>query len=713
MSMLDKIKAKYDETMAAKNPISFNTDEQETQENNAIMECASFFSELSDLTVAGSDLNDRRSIDVLNIGFDEDVELESFEVSATDGRILDIPADILVHSESYEYMKSYEDFYNEAYENRPRTDMGNNEEIINQNAVKMYKEYLTQIYQEGLFSASKVDLEDPTVQWYRVIDFGPSDPNDPSSKPYVARLPIGYISKDDKKILIKQRDTVSVMIDPFPDQFKTFGAKYIEQLNEKGYTIPAGKNVWDVVIPKRIIVPEQPVDQFVFVIEAENVLSDKPENDYLYMGYAAPLDAFKKKGVSNVAPSELSGKTIKLFTSPASLRQVVDTKSMIKESVAPTPKISIGRPIQEAINFGSDEPPAANGDDSGSGTAEINGGGSSDSDNGGGDAITSAPENTESAATNDDGNKGGPSEAAKDANDVSDQIAEKVANETNKDNANDDLTNVSATDSSDTDDSTSSLDTNLTDISPEDTGNDLEDNMDLDNLDGHESDAKSVDDQLNDLNAEGVDNADGMSQNLDVSSMSFNDLMKHAEDKLKNMSISDLQSFLNDDSTEGPMETSPEVPATTTATESYVFQQEAFILTKKNINAELDATLRKCLGDLNNNQLDMNGIITEFKKDGKKLNRALSKAVKMTDVYSEKEIQSMIKLNKCLTDLLISLKPNASKSEFQTVKRLIKAFVSQAKGVGTIIDKHKNDAPVEDKKSTEKTEKKSIAREVK
>ena len=111
MSMLDKIRAKYNDAMDAKNVVTFS---DEDAENNAIMECASFLSELDDLTVDGNDVNSRRTVDVLNIGFDEDVELESFEVSATDGRILDIPADILVHSESYEYMKSYEDFYNEA-----------------------------------------------------------------------------------------------------------------------------------------------------------------------------------------------------------------------------------------------------------------------------------------------------------------------------------------------------------------------------------------------------------------------------------------------------------------------------------------------------------------------------------------------------------------------------------------------------------------------
>lgn len=700
MSMLDKIRAKYNDAMDAKNVVTFSDDED--AENNAIMECASFLSELDDLTVDGNDVNSRRTVDVLNIGFDEDVELESFEVSATDGRILDIPADILVHSESYEYMKSYEDFYNEAYEENHRTNM--DDEKINAEAVRMYKEYLTQVFQEGLFSAKKVSLDDPTVQWYRTIDFGPSNPNDPTSTPYVVRLPIGYIAKDGKTILTKQRDTVNVMIDPYPDHFKTFGAKYIEMLNERNYTIPEGKNVWDVVIPKRIIVPEQPVDQFVFVIEAENVLSDKPDNDYLYLGYSAPISALKKSGVSNVTPNALSDKSIKLFTTPASIRNVVDTKSIIREQVEPKPVLN--RFVQEAIDFGDDSnPPAPNdGESDGGNTAEINGGGdatSTSSDNGGGDAISgdagdagntdTSTDNT-STSTEDDG----PSKAAEDANDVSDKIADKVADETEKQNANDD-NSMEGSESTDTNDS---LNTEVTDL-PED-GEGLENGDDL-NLDGIDSssDESSIDDKLNELNTEGENMDDGVvSDTKSMQDMSFNDMMKAAEDKLKNMSIGDLQAFLNDDTN-----TNGEAPIG----ESYV--QEAFILTKKNINAELDATIRKCLGDLNDSKLDMDGIIKEFKKDGKKLNRALSKASKMNDLYSEKECAAMVKLNKCLTDLIISMKPDTTKAEFQKLKVVIKSFVSQAKGVAAFVEKHKTDV-VDDKKTSD-DKKKKPSREVK
>lgn len=695
MSMLDRIKSKYDSVMESSNRVTFD---EEEAENEVIIECASFFSELDALTVNGTDIESRRSIDVLNIGFDDDVELGAFEVSATDGRILDIPADVLVHSESYEYMKSYEDFYNEAYEDRPRTDMGNNDEIINQNAVKMYKEYLTKVYQEGLFSASKVSLDDPTVQWYRTIDFGPSDPNDPASRPYVVRLPIGYIAKNGKDILVKQRDTVNVMIDPYPDQFKLFGAKYIEQLTERGYKVPEGKSVWDVVIPKRIIVPEQPIDQFIFLIEAENVLSDKPDNDYLYMGYSVPISALKKKGSTNVSPSELNAKTISLFTTPGAKRTIVDGKAVIRESVYPTPIPE--RLVQEAISFGGDDGGDSSGNDNNNGgndtPPEINGGGdtsssSSSDNNGGGDAISADTGNSETSDTPPV--EGDNKEAKEDANDVSGDIANKVEEETDKekDEGDGDL---------------GSLDNSLTDT-PEDS--DLEgENLDLGS--DVSSDEGSIDDKLNDLNAEGEADADGMGEKVDVSDMSMNDLLQHAEEKLKNMSISDLQAFINNDD------------SATGVGESAVFQQEAFVLTKKNINAELDATIRNCLGVLNDSKLGMDDIIKGFKKDGKKLNRALSKASKMTDVYSDDERNKMIKCNKCLADLIIILKPDASKSEFQTIKRMIKSFVSQVKGISVIVDKHKNDnisddtsSKKSDSKKTDdkkKSDKKTFSREV-
>ena len=125
-----------------------------------------------------------------------------------------------------------------------------------------------------------------------------------------------------------------------------------------------------------------------------------------------------------------------------------------------------------------------------------------------------------------------------------------------------------------------------------------------------------------------------------------------------------------------------------------------------------DASLRKSLGDLNDSTMNINELVGAFKRDGKKLNRALSKAAKMTDIYDESERNSFIKLNKCLADLLVIIKANADKKELQTIKRLIKAFVQQAAGVGKIIEKHKNDKIDDNAKKAPTPAKKSIGRSI-
>jgi hypothetical protein len=79
---------------------------------------------------------------------------------------------------------------------------------------------------------------------------------------------------------------------------------------------------------------------------------------------------------------------------------------------------------------------------------------------------------------------------------------------------------------------------------------------------------------------------------------------------------------------------------------------------------------------------------------------------------NESERNAFIKLNKCLADLLVIIKANADKKELQTIKRLIKAFVQQAAGVGKIIEKHKNDKIDDNAKKAPTPAKKSIGRSI-
>ena len=154
-------------------------------------------------------------------------------------------------------------------------------------------------------------------------------------------------------------------------------------------------------------------------------------------------------------------------------------------------------------------------------------------------------------------------------------------------------------------------------------------------------------------------------------------------DKVDKMPMSAIKAFLSDDT-----DTNDDIGGDVGEVPADGAVTEAFVLTKKNINGELDVCLRKCLGDLNDTSKDLNDILNAFKKDGKKLNRALSKASKMGDVYGDDERNKFIKLNKCTADLIVSF--SATKMDVKVTKRLIKAFTSASVIVGKIIDKHKN-----------------------
>lgn len=624
-----------------------NTRDQisENKENDLIIECASLFQELDGISVGGQEINQFRDIDTLSIPLDEDPEIESFEISISDGRILDLPADILVHSESYEPMKSKEDFVDIARENINQGYMDDSEynKLIEEFVDNSYNEYLSTLFQEGVFSAEKVDIKDPAVQWTKMVDFGPSDPENGDSKPYVVRMNIGYEKLAFNKILLKQKDSILMIVDNNADIFKTFGKRYTELLSNRGYTIPEGMNIWDIVTPNLIMVPVEPIDSFAIVVRAENKLAKLGDDKFIFISIKLAISKAKQDSSSITD-------IIDLDKTPRFASKVIDNIGLVKESMKPLPEI--GRTIQETIDFGSSE-----GDNSGDATATVDGGGDA-TDNNSGDATSGDPENNEES---------NPPATETESNDVSGKIAEEVAKANEEKQNEDDATD--AVDSAD-DGGTNGdgLDTATTDLGEDD----------IENPEGETTDEVPVDDtddadsKLSELDAMGNENAETEENlaNVDFSDMTPNQLTQAASEKIKNMTMSQIQNFLQSD--DGSV-------------------TEAFVLTKKNINAELDASLRNCLGDLNDSSKSANEIMKDFKKDGKKLNKALSKASKMNEVYDENERTTLIKFNKCLADLIISFKDNMSTSEVAVVKRLIKAFASQAKSVGNIIEKHKKD----------------------
>ena len=246
-------------------------------------------------------------------------------------------------------------------------------------------------------------------------------------------------------------------------------------------------------------------------------------------------------------------------------------------------------------------------------------------------------------------------------NDVSDQIAEKVAEKTNDDAGN---VNLDAT-----------------------TDADVSGDINADGLD------EPTEDEINaDLGATGDDTASDLpaeTSDVDIDNMTIEELKQQAADKVEKMTIQQIKDFLNSDEgdTTGLDATADEGLEDTTATTDVA--QEAFFLTRGNICKELDIHLRKAIGILNDNEMELPDICTAFKKEGKKCNRITHKAAKFKDIFNENEVKQLIKLNQCISDLMQLLKPDVPKNEVPTVRRMIQAFVQTASGVVKMLEAKK------------------------
>ena len=509
-----------------------NDASDENAENAAIMECAHLIAELDDLTVEGTELNKFRDIDAINIPIDDDGVIDTLELCVSNGSIVDIPADVLVHSESYEFMKAKEDFLQETVDANPRRfleeDDAYNARIQEALDVK-YEAYMDQIYQEGLFGASKVYLGDASIRWHVQADFGPSDPGDPSSAHFTSKVSIGYIPVNGKdKILIKQRDSIAVLADGHPELFADAAKMIYDQMMQTGGPLPKGTNFFDVVVPKRLIVPVDPMDKFCVVMEFENVMSKSKDDDFLYISFTIPIKSKKNINSTDLGITAPAGiKPAMAKPNHVTLNSLVDKTSFLKECYRE--KTPIGRVVQEAIDFGGADggdanPPAATDtpaavDD----TATIDGGGDATAPVDGG-ATDAAPADDTANAVNIP------------TNDVSNAIAGAVADDIDK--------QQNPPDGTAPDGDANALDTPATDIPDDQTG---VDDIDAGNIDA--VNPESVDDQLADLNDEGETTLDDSTTGsiADISSMSPDAIKSAVVDKVNKMPLSDIQAFLNND----------------------------------------------------------------------------------------------------------------------------------------------------------------------
>ena len=170
----------------------------------------------------------------------------------------------------------------------------------------------------------------------------------------------------------------------------------------------------------------------------------------------------------------------------------------------------------------------------------------------------------------------------------------------------------------------------------------------------------------------------------DFDNMTIEDMLKLGEDKLKTMSVKQLKNFITSN---GMNEEEPAGEGEEPEADAEDFESEAFFITKKNVNAALDAALRAALGILNENDISSDEIFKKFKKFAKKLNRVSAKASNMSEVYSEEERNKIGELNEKLIKLTGDM--GSKSKDVATIKASLKDFLVTAQAVGKIVESKK------------------------
>jgi hypothetical protein len=712
--------------------------------NEVITEFAHLFQELDDISEEGIDAGAERKLDLdIDLNGEGDVEVETIEIGL-DGNLKDIPGDATAPSVTTEYetMKTYDKFYAEAAEKIPRMPRESDaayDKRVSVLADKMYEEYCVDAEEIGAFGFSKIPITDDRVPERINVNFGSMQ--DGSNAEFVSKVNVTFAADENHQITKKQLDSVRLVQN---GAFKNIGSS-LRAYMESNYDIPSDKSVWNYCTPSAIYVPKGNGDSFCVVLEYTNEINDRRE----FFGWTQPVvfqesvfnknnddkkkslsdDEAKKYILSNINDSSLGkafkdgkatveldsnsgevtvktssgatvtskgisfkidGKVKKLRKSKLGNKWVVESadidqmekvnmESFVEETNYEWKKSTAYKLAQEAAEMKEAKPKRKlsrffqEGIDIGTGDA------GSDTDNAGGDppaidegssdqAVDAGTSSDAAPADNPQPDDNGEQKETAAVNDVSDQIAEKVADQTKADATGDeDITFSDEDNSGSTDDSSVSFD------SSEPTGDEtasVEDQLDdLDNT-AAENDELSGDE-------EGFED-DGSIENGeagDIENMSMEEIMNNASDKLKSMPLNELKAFLNDNSASD--------------------FQEAFILTKKNINKEVDVHIRKALGILNDNRMNIDKLLSKFKFEGRALNRVLVKAAKTGDVYSSDEQEAIKKLNSALSELLVSLKKTNDSSYVSAVKRKIGDFTKQSKIVAAFVE-DKMEKPVQE-----------------
>lgn len=602
--------------------------------------------------------------------FENDPELGSVTLDLTSGNMMDVPMDANIQTE-YAEMKTFDTFLMEGYEAIDPQQGQTVEEydaVVMESAKKNFRTYRDEVLNEQSFGFTKVSMHDEVIKPAIIAEF---DTN------VSTMLEPKYQVDKFGNVRNKQLESVDIMNKyGILKKLGTFLESTIEGFNKES------DNVWNNMFPVSMNVPIDPIDKHSVIVGLKNMKDMSTK----YIRCSVPVME------SYVAPTfeEVPSATIE------KMNKVSASKSQI---------------VQEAIDFGNTDAAATPAPEAAPAAAPAPEATPAATDASADAALPdmptegAAPDATAQGAT--DASAATPAEGEDktvipvETNNVSDQIAQKVATDTEvpTEAQNGDETAANIEDAGATADelptppaegADPALDAGATDMGLNDpsAGDNLDSGLRSDISAGiadgdpalDASGTTDVDSQLNELDQMGATNGDeGMDAAIggedagDVGNMSMDELLQAASDKLKGMPINALQKFLTGDAEA---------------------LQEAFVqefVTNKNVNDQLDANLRKCLGILNDEELSFKGIENQFKKSGKQLNSILSKASKNAKVYDDSERKELTDLNSTLTDLMVHFKPS-KKEDVESTKKKIVAFTSQATKVDKIITKHKGKA---------------------
>lgn len=497
-------------------------------DNAAILEYASLFQELDDLTETGAQTS-RFGGTGVSIPLEDDIEIDSIEMNLKDGRITDIPSDATVQEQleaigqKYVTTKTRDDFIEEGYHaisRRPRESVEKYRERVYEYAREKWHEYDTRMYQEGMFGYGKLEVNDLSVPDKIHLDFGPTTAKNSSSNHYAVTLPIRWQVDRKHRVTKKQIDSVQV--------WSKFGSKALMKMTDDifkhvctKYHVSGSSEKWNVLTPVEVIVPIDPSDEYVIAIGFDTDFS----KETIYYTFSIPIKALTTKSTNNIAvPDGTMGRTAPINVMGFTAIRKRDFK--LEQAELRRPK-RWGGYYQEAIDFGG-------GGDEGGG------------DNPPTDASTDTPPTEDAGAEAPSANAVGAN-----VNDVSDQIAQNVNNITAQQNAEDNAggedTEVDVT----TDDSEGGEDV---DINIDDTG---------DTNEGEVSD-EDIDANIAALDGEGEEDMDGEADNApsDLDDMTIDELVQQGAEKLKGMTLNQLKAFVASPDGTTPEEVSQEAYVT-------------------------------------------------------------------------------------------------------------------------------------------------------